>query len=85
MTDEIAMISRKALDRRIDPEILDIDGRAWVNLGAGLLAELAAEIIVTQYPDAETMTYGMDEILLYLPAAAPTYAALQLIIMVKME
>ncbi len=79
------MISRKALDRRIDPEILNIEGRAWVNLGAGLLAELAAEIITNQYPDAMTMPYGMDEVLLYLPAAAPSYEALRLIIMVKIE
>lgn len=85
MTDEITVLSRKVLDRRIEPEIIGVNGRAWVNLGAGLLAELAAEIITQQYPDAETQTYNMDEILLYLPAAAPTYEALRLIIMVKLE
>lgn len=87
MNDEIAMISRLALDRRIHPEILQFagDDRAWLNLGAGLLAELAAEMITNQYPDAETRLYGGDELLLYIPAAAPSYGALRIIIMVKIE
>ena len=84
--DEVTVLSRKVLDRRIYPEILAIDGRGWLNLGAGLLAELAAEIITKQYPDAEVMTYAFDEILVHLPAAAATnYESLRIVIMVKVE
>ena len=84
--DEVTLLSRKVLDRRIYPEILDIDGRGWVNLGAGLLAELAAEIIAKQFPDAEVMSYGLDEVLVHLPVAAATnYESLRIVIMVKVE
>jgi len=85
--DEVTVLSRKVLDRRIYPEIVEIDGRGWLNLGAGLLAELAAEIITKQYPDAEVMTYAFDEVLVHhLPAAAATnYESLRIVIMVKVE
>ena len=77
------MVSRKAIDRKVEPEKVQIGERVYVNLGAGLLAELAAEMILGQYPAAEVLRNGLDEVLLWHEGAAATsYEQMRLIVMV---
>ena len=79
----VTVVSRKALERRLEPEKVQIGDRVYVNLGSGLLAELAAETVLSQYPDAEVLRNGLDEVLLYHPGAAATsYEQMRMIVMV---
>ena len=79
----ITVVSRKAFERRLEPEKVLIGDRVFVNLGAGLLAELAAEMVLGQYPEAEVVRNGLDEVLLHHPGAAATgYEQMRLIVMV---
>jgi hypothetical protein len=79
----VTVVTRKALERRFEPEKVQIRDRVYVNLGSGLLAELAAETVLGQYPDAEVLRNGLDEVLLHHPGAAATnYELMRLIITV---
>ena len=79
----VMVVSRKALERRLEPEKMQIGDLVYVNLGAGLLAELAAETVLGQYPEAAVVRNGLDEVLLYHPGAAATgYEQMRLIVMV---
>lgn len=81
--DEITVVSRKALERQLEPEKVLIGDRAFVNLGSGLLAELAAEMVLGAYPEAEVVRNGLDEVLLWHEGAAATnYEQMRLIVMV---
>jgi hypothetical protein len=79
----VTVVSRKALERQLEPEKVQIGDWVYVNLGAGLLAELAAEMVLGQYPEAAVVRNGLDEVLLHRPGAAATgYEQMQLIVMV---
>lgn len=81
--DTVTVVSRKALERQLEPEKVLIRDRVYVNLGAGLLAELAAEMVLGQYPEAEVARNGLDEVLLWHEGAAATnYEQMRLIVMV---
>ena len=81
--DTVTVVSRKALERRLEPEKMQIGDLVYVNLGAGLLAELAAEMVLGQYPEAAVVRNGLDEVLLHHPgAAAAGYEQMRLIVMV---
>jgi len=82
-SDTVTVVSRQAFERQIEPELVQIGERVYVNLGAGLLAELAAEMILGQYPAAEVVRNGLDEVLLWHEAAAASaYEQMRLIVMV---
>ena len=79
----MTVVSRKAFERRLDPEKVQIGDRVYVNLGAGLLAELAAEMVLGKYPEAEVVRNGLDEVFLWHEGAAATgYEQMHLIVMV---
>ena len=79
----VMVVSRKAIERQLEPEKVQIGDRVYVNLGAGLLAELAAETVLGRYPDAEVLRNGLEDVLLYHPGAATTgYEQMRLIVMV---
>ena len=81
--DTVTVVSRKAFERRLDPEKVQIGDRVYVNLGAGLLAELAAEMVLGKYPEAEVVRNGLDEVFLWHEGAAATgYEQMHLIVMV---
>ena len=81
--DTVTVVSRKAFERRLDPEKVQIGDRVYVNLGAGLLAELAAEMVLGQYPEAAVVRNGLDEVMLWHEGAAATgYEQMHLIVMV---
>lgn len=82
---EITLASRKVAERELSPEIVDIDGELWLNLGSGLLAEAAAAMLVQQFPDdVRTQTNGMDEQLIWhRTASQDAYAMLRVIAMFR--
>ena len=71
--DTVTVVSRKALERQLEPEKTMIDDRVYVNLGSGLLAELAAEMVLDQYPGADLARNERDEVLLWHAGAEAAY------------
>src|SRR6476620_8807394 len=52
---EITLASRKVAEQSAHPEITELDGKLWLNLGSGLLADGAAAMLKQQFPlDIET-------------------------------
>lgn len=82
---EISLASRKVAEQPVSPEIVEIDGELWLNLGSGLLAEAAATILVAQFPaDARAQQNGMEEWLIWhRNASQDAYNAFRCIIMFR--
>ena len=81
----VTLASRKVADRELSPEIIDIGGEVWLNLGSGLLAEAAAAMLLQQFPDEiRTQTNGLDEQMIWHKTASQdAYALLRVIIMFR--
>lgn len=82
---EISLASRKVAEQPVSPEIVDITGELWLNLGSGLLAEAAAGMLVAQFPDEiRTQVNGMDEQLIWhRTASQDAYQMLKVIVMFR--
>lgn len=82
---EISLASRKVAEQPVSPEIVNIDGELWLNLGSGLLAEAAAVMLVAQFPnDARAQQNGMEEWLIWhRTASQDAYNAFKCIIMFR--
>jgi hypothetical protein len=82
---EISLASRKVAEQPVSPEIVEIDGELWLNLGSGLLAEAAAAMLVAQSPsDARAQQNGMEEWLIWHRVASQdAYNAFKCIIMFR--
>lgn len=83
---EIALFSRKVYDRELSPEVLEIDGELWLNLGSGLLAESAAAMMAQQFgADCRTQQDALDNWLIWhRTASQDAYALLRIIIMFRL-
>jgi len=81
----VTLASRKVADRELSPEIVDINGELWLNLGSGLLAEAAAGMLAAQFPDEiRTQVNGMDEQLIWhRTASQDAYQMLKVIVMFR--
>jgi hypothetical protein len=81
----VTLASRKIADRELSPEIVDIDGELWLNLGSGLLAEAAAAMLLQQFPgEVRTQANGMDEQMVWhRTASQDAYAMLKVIVMFR--
>lgn len=81
---EITILSKKAAEISAAPEVVTIDGKPWLNLGSGLLADAAIQMISVQFPAIECQRNGVDEWLVYEPVLAQDYyATLRLIMIFK--
>lgn len=82
---EITLASRKVAEQSLSPEITELDGKLWLNLGSGLLADGAAVMLKQQFPaDIETRQNGVDEWLIYHKSASQdAYAMVKAIIMFR--
>lgn len=82
---EISLASRKVAEQPVSPEIVNIAGELWLNLGSGLLAEAAAQMLVAQFLDeARAQQNGMEEWLIWhRTASQDAYNAFKCIIMFR--
>jgi len=82
---EISLASRKIAEQPVSPEIVEIDGELWLNLGSGLLAEAAAAMLVAQSPsDARAQQNAVEEWLIWhRMASQDAYNAFKCIIMFR--
>ena len=78
------MVSRKALERQLEPEKVLIGDRAFVNLGSGCWLSLRLRWRLAPIQRAEVVRNGLDEVLLWHEegAAATNYEQMRLIVMV---
>ena len=83
----ISLASRKVAEEEMSPEIIEIDGELWLNLGSGLLAEGAANMLSAQFPDdVKMMKNGLDECLIWHRSASQdTYRMVSAIIMMRFD
>lgn len=83
---EITIASRKVAERQLSPEILEIDGELWLNLGSGLLAESAASILQQQFgEDIRTQKDALgDWLIWHRTASQDAYQLLKVIIMFRL-
>jgi len=81
----VTLASRKVADRELSPEIVDIGGELWLNLGSGLLAEAAAAMLVQQFPDeVRTQNNGLEEQMIWhRTASQDAYAMMRVIVMFR--
>jgi hypothetical protein len=82
---EISIASRKIAERPLSPEVLNIDGELWLNLGSGLLAESAAAMLAQQFgSDVKIKQDAMEDWLIWhRTASQDAYALLKVIIMFR--
>lgn len=81
---EITILSKKAAEVPANPEVVEIDGVPWLNLGSGLLADAAIQMIAVQFPTIQKQQTSTDEWLVYEPELAKDcYATLRLIMIFK--
>lgn len=82
---QITLAHRKVAEQSAHPELSELDGKIWLNLGSGLLADGAAAMLKQQFPgDIETRQNAVDEWLIYhKQAAQDAYALFRAIIMFK--
>ena len=81
---EITILSKKAAEVPASPEVVSIDGLPWLNLGSGLLADAAIQMIGAQFPAIQKRRNGADEWIVYEPELAKDYyATLRLIMIFK--
>lgn len=83
---EITIASRKAAERPVSPEVIERNGKLWLNLGSGLLAESAAVILAQQFgDDARTEQHAMgDWMIWHREAERDAYALFKCIIMFRL-
>jgi hypothetical protein len=83
---QITLFSRKVYDRELSPEVIDIDGELWLNLGSGLLAESAAAMMAQQFgADCRTQQDAVgDWLIWHRTASHDAYALLRIIIMFRL-
>lgn len=83
----VTLASRKVAEAAAMPEITELDDKLWLNLGSGLLAEAAAQMLQAQFPDdIETRQNALEEWLIYHKRAADdAYALFRAIIMFRFE
>ena len=83
----VTLASRKVAEAATTPEITEIDGKLWLNLGSGMLAEGAAAMLAAQCPgDVETRQNALDEWLIWHRSAADdAYAMMRAIVMFRFE
>lgn len=83
----VTLASRKLAEAAAMPELSQIDGKLWLNLGSGLLAEGAAQMLVAQFgDDVETRQNAVEEWLIWHRRAADdAYALFRCIIMFRFE
>lgn len=82
----VTVVSRKVAESSADeaPEIIEIDGKPWLNLGSGMLAEFSAKMLQAQIAGTEIRRNGLDEVLIHnAEAAADNYQSIKVIIMWK--
>lgn len=65
MNNASPMISRSASEWPFELDKVLIRDRIYVNLGRGLLAELAAQMVLEQYPDADLARNELGEVFLW--------------------
>lgn len=82
---EITIASRKVAEQPAHPELTTLDGKLWLNLGSGLLADGAAAMLKQQFPnDVETRQNAVEEWLIYhRQASQDAYATMRAIIMFR--
>lgn len=83
---EITIASRKVAERSLSPEVIEIDGELWLNLGSGLLAEGAATMLQQQFgDDVKVQQTPIEEWLIWhRNASQDAYALLRVIIMFRL-
>ena len=83
----VSLASRKVAEAPAAPEITELDGKLWLNLGSGLLAEGAAKMLQAQFlGDVEVRQNAIEEWLIYHNSAAnDAYALFRAIIMFRFE
>jgi hypothetical protein len=83
----VSLASRKIAETTTMPELSEHDGKLWLNLGSGLLAEGAAQMLVAQFPgDVETQQNALEEWLIWHRGAADdAYAMFRAIVMFRFE
>lgn len=80
----VTVVSKKVAETEQRPETVLIDGKPWLNLGSGLLAEFSAQMLQQQVAGTEIQRNGLDEVLVYnVEAAADNYQSIRVIIMWK--
>ena len=81
---EVTILSKKAAEVSTNPEVVTIDGLPWLNLGSGLLADAAIQMIGAQFPAIQKRRNGVDEWIVHEPELAKDYyATLRLIMIFK--
>lgn len=83
----VTLASRKVAEAATMPEISEIDGKLWLNLGSGLLADGAAQMLLAQFgDDVDAQQNAVEEWLIYHKRAADdAYALFRAIIMFRFE
>lgn len=83
----VSLASRKVASAPAMPELIELDGKLWLNLGSGLLAEGAAQMLQAQFPDdVEIRQNVVEEWLIYHRRAADdAYALFRAIVMFRFE
>jgi len=83
---EVALAHQKIAEKPLSPDVMELDGKLWLILGSGILAESAAAMLKQQFPsDVETRQNALDEWLIYhRQAALDAYALFRCIIMFKL-
>lgn len=82
---EITLAHRKIAETPANPDLHERDGKLWLNLGLGVLADGAAAMLAEQFPgEIETERTPAGEWLFYHPQASQdAYALMRVIIMFK--
>ncbi len=80
----VTVVSKKVFEAHGRPEIVESDGKAWLNLGSGLLAEHSAAMLAAQIAGTEIRRNALEEVLVYNhEVAMDNYASIRCIIMWK--
>lgn len=82
---EISLAHRKIAEAQANPDLHQRDGKLWLNLGLGTLADGAAAMLAQQFPgEIEIEQTPAGEWLIYHPQSSQdAYALMRVIIMFK--
>ncbi len=78
-SETITIASRKLVEHKIEPILIDIDGQPWVDMGSGMLADILAASVQAGAIPGKVMMSG-DSVYYYHPDG---YDHLAVIIMIK--
>lgn len=83
----VTLASRKIAEAAAMPELSEIDGKLWLNLGSGLLAEGAAQMLAAQFGDDVAVRQNAIEewLIWHRRASDDAYALFRAIIMFRLD